>query len=106
MNTLLSLFMGIGAPTPAGATLNAYILVCHQFLVGLAAGIQDGTAVLPAPSVIQARLVALAASFGNAQWMQNMAGNLATEYSKWYPKLIGDSAVVYSYVNAFAIGTV
>jgi hypothetical protein len=88
------------------STLNAYILVCHQFLVTLAAGIQAGTSVLPTPEVIQADLVKLAASFGNAPWMQNMAGNLATEYGKFYVRVGKDSAVIYQYVEAFAIGTV
>lgn len=87
-------------------TLNEYILVCHNFLVTLAAGIQAGTAVLPTPATIQADLNNLAASFGNPVWATNMAGNLSTEYAKWYAKLGSDSKVIYNYVEAFALGTV
>jgi hypothetical protein len=88
------------------STLNAYILVCHNFLVTLAAGIQAGTAVLPTRAVIQQDLINLAASIGNPSWAVNMAGNLATEYGKWYARLGTNSAVVQAYVTAFAVGTV
>jgi hypothetical protein len=88
------------------ATLNAYILVCHNFLVTLAAGIQAGTAVLPTRAVIQQDLINLAASIGNPSWAVNMAGNLSTEYGKWYAKLGADSTLIVAYLNAFATGTV
>jgi hypothetical protein len=88
------------------ATLNAYILVAHNFLATLAAGIQAGTSVLPTPDTIQADLVKLAASFGNPYWAVNMAGNLATEYGKFYAAVGTSSVVIYNYLEAFAIGTV
>jgi hypothetical protein len=96
------LFLG---PT-AEATLNAYVLACHSFLTTLAQGIQAGTAALPLPATVQSQLVALAASFGSPSWALNMAGNLATEYGKFYTSVGTNSATIYAYVNAFAVGTV
>jgi hypothetical protein len=88
------------------ATLNSYILVVHTFLTTLASGIQAGTAILPTPATIQQDLANLAASIGNPSWAINMAGNLATEYSKFYAKVGPGSAVAYGYISAFATGTV
>lgn len=87
-------------------TLNTYILAVHTAAATLAQGVQTGTSALPSPSQIQAFLQNIANQFGDAVWMQNLIGNLVTEYTKFYNVISKDEPTAYAYLTAFVNGTV
>lgn len=88
------------------ATLNAYILLVHNTLATLSAGIAAGQSLMPTPDQVQAYLTNIAVQYGSPVWMMNFIGNLKVEYTKFYNSITKDEATTVAYLNAFVTGTV
>jgi hypothetical protein len=93
--------VGVAALVPNS---QGYIANIKAYVQLLASAIQTGQAVLPAPSVIQADLAALATSVGSPAWAINLNTKIVAEYTKIYGKIAGDTVTIEAYLNAVIAG--